>query len=86
MGEGNDWANNKEYTGIHLIEVDASKKDGWSFLEIGFVLLALKLLISNAFHYMYFTKHILKKKVAKAVDIAMLNVTPPVVNINCEML
>ena len=76
LGEGNNVANIKESTGIHLIEVDASNNDGWSWLEIGFVVLALKLglMISHAFHYFYLTNHLVKKKVAKAVDNAMLNV------------
>ena len=42
LGEGNNVANIKESTGIHLIEVDASNNDGWSWLEIGFTMLALK--------------------------------------------
>ena len=39
-------------TGLHLIEVDASNNDEWSLLEIGFVVLALKLglTISHALH------------------------------------
>ena len=52
LGEGNDVANVKESTGIHLIEVDASNNDGWSWLEIGFIVLALKLglMLSHAFN------------------------------------
>ena len=53
LGEGNDMSNIKESTGICLIEVDASNIDGWSLLEIGFIVLALKLglLISHALQY-----------------------------------
>ena len=41
-----------------------------------FIVLALKLgfLISHAIHYIYLTKHIVKKKVAKAFDNEMLNI------------
>ena len=83
LGEGNDVSNINTSNGIHLLEVDASNNEGWSWLEIGFVVLALKLglLISHAFHYFYLTKHLVKKKVVKAVDIAMLNVTPPANNV-----
>ena len=83
MGEGNDEANVKESTGIHLIEVDASNNDGLSWLEIGFVVLALKLglLISHAFHYFYLTKHLVEKKIVKSVGIAMQNVAAPVNNV-----
>ena len=83
LGEGNNVANVKESTGIHLIEVDASNNDGWSWLEIGFVVLALKLglLISHAFHYFYLTKHLVKNKVVKAVDNATQNVAAPVNNV-----
>ena len=35
----------------------------------------------HAFHYLYLTKHLVKKKVARAVDIEMRNVTPPVNNV-----
>ena len=76
-------ANIKESTGLHLIEVDASNNDGWSWLEIGFVVLALKmgLLLSHATHYFCLTKHLVKKKVVRAVKIKMKNVTPPVNNV-----
>ena len=83
MGQGNDVANVKESAGIHLIEVDASNNESWSWLEIGFVVLALKLglLLSHATHYFCLTKHLVKKKVVRAVKIKMKNVTPPVNNV-----
>ena len=83
MGQGNDVANVKESTGIHLIEVDASNNESWSWLEIRFVVLALKmgLLLSHATHYFCLTKHLVKKKVVRAVKIKMKNVTPPVNNV-----
>ena len=83
MGQGNDVANVKESTGIHLIEVDASNNESWSWLEIGFVVLALKmgLLLSHATHYFCLTKHLVKKKIVRAVEIEMKNVTPPVNNV-----
>ena len=83
MGQGNDVANVKESTGIHLIEVDASNNESWSWLGIGFVILALKmgLLLSHATHYFCLTKHLVKKKVVRAVEIEMKNVTPPVNNV-----
>ena len=63
MGQGNDVANVKESTGIHLIEVDASNNESWSWLEIRFVVLALKmgLLLSHATYYFCLTKHLVKK-------------------------
>ena len=83
MGQGNNVANVKESTGIHLIEVDASNNESWSWLEIRFVVLALKmgLLLSHATHYFCLTKHLVKKKVVRAVKIKMKNVTPPVNNV-----
>ena len=83
MGQCNDVANVKESTGIHLIEVDASNNESWSWLEIRFVVLALKmgLLLSHATHYFCLTKHLVKKKVVRAVKIKMKNVTPPVNNV-----
>ena len=77
MGQGNDVANVKESTGIHLIEVDASNNESWSWLEIEFVVL----LLSHATHYFCLTKHLVKKKVVRAVEIEMKNVTPPVNNV-----
>ena len=83
MGQGNDVANIKESTGIHLLEVDASNSESWSWLEIGFVILALKmgLLLSHAVHYFCLTKQLVKKKIVRAVEIEMknVNVTPQVV-------
>ena len=71
MGQGNDVANIKESTGIHLLELDASNSESWSWLEIGFVNLALKmgLLLSHAVHYFCLTKHLVKKKIVRAVEI-----------------
>ena len=76
-------ANVKESTGIHLIEVDASNNESWSWLEIRFVVLALKmgLLLSHATHYFCLTNHLVKKKVVRAVEIEMKNVTPLVNNV-----
>ena len=67
LGEGDDGANVKESSGIHLIKVDASNNDGWSRLEVGFVVLAFKLwiILSHALHYCFLTKKLVKKKVAK---------------------
>ena len=64
LGDGNDVSKINTSNGIHLLEVDNSNSNGWSWLEIGFVVLALKLglLISHAFHYFYLTKHLVKKK------------------------
>ena len=83
MGQGKDVANFKESTGIHLLEVDASNSESWSWLEIGFVILALKmgLLLTHAVHYFCFTKHLVKRKIVRAVELEMknVNVTPQVV-------
>ena len=77
MGQRNDMANVKESTCIHLIKVDASNDESWSWLEIGFVVLALKmgLLLSHATHYFCLTKHLVKKKVVRAVEIERLEAT-----------
>ena len=83
LGDGNDVSNINTSNGLHLIEVDNSNSKGWSWLEIGFVVLALKLglLISHGLHYFLLTKKLVKKKVVKAVDIAMQNVAAPINNV-----
>ena len=83
LGDGNDVSNINTSNGLHLIEVDNSNSKGWSWLEIVFVVLALKLgiLISHGLHYFLLTKKLVKKKVVKAVDIAMQNVAPPINNV-----
>ena len=43
LGDGDDTSIVKESKGFHIIEVDASNNQGWSWLEIGFNILALKL-------------------------------------------
>ena len=62
LGECDDVESN----GIHLIKVDASNNGGWSVLEVGFVILAIKLglILSHALHYCFLTKKLVKKKVA----------------------
>ena len=52
MGNGDDTSIVKESNGFHIIEVDASNNQGWSWLEIGFIILALKLglICSHALH------------------------------------
>ena len=54
LSDGNDVSNINTSNGLHLIEVDNSNSKGWSWLEIGFVVLALKLglLISHGLHYL----------------------------------
>ena len=66
-----------------MYSLKASNNDGWSWLKIGFVVLALKLglMLSHAVHYFCLTKHLVKKKVVRAVEIEMKNVTPPVDNV-----
>ena len=81
LGDGDDTAIVKESNGFHILEVDASNSQGWSWLEIGFVILAIKLglICSHAVHYFCLTKKLVKKKLTRAVNIEMKNVTPPVV-------
>ena len=43
LGDRNDVSKRNTFKGIHLLEVDNSSSDGWCWLEIGFVVLALKL-------------------------------------------
>ena len=43
MGDGDDTAIVKESNGFHILEVDASNSQGWSWLDIGIVILAIKL-------------------------------------------
>ena len=80
-GQGDNTAIVKESTGSHLIEVDNSNSKGRSWLEIGFIILALKmgLMCTHAVHYFCLTKKLVKKKLTKAVEIEMKNVNPPVV-------
>ena len=60
LADGDDTSIVKESNGIHLIEVDASNTKGWSWLEIGFIILALKmgLFYSHALHYFCPTKNL----------------------------
>ena len=83
LSDGNDVSNINTSNGLHLIEVDNSNSKGWSWLEIGFVVLTLQLglLISHGLHYFLLTKKLVKKKVVKAVDIAMQTVAAPIKNV-----
>ena len=64
MGDDDDTSIVKESNGFHIIEVDASNNQGWSWLEIGFIILALKLglICSHALHYFCLTKKLVRKK------------------------
>ena len=52
MGAVDDTLIVKESNGLHILEVDASSNQGWSWLEIGFIILSLKLglICSHALH------------------------------------
>ena len=84
MGPGDDTSMVKESNGFHILEVDASNDgQGWSWLEIGFIILAIKLglICSHGVHYWCITKKIVKKKLAHArarANIEMKDVTPVV--------
>ena len=82
MGPGDDTSIVKESNGFHILEVDASNDgQGWSWLEIGFIILAIKLglICSHVVHYFCLTKKNLKKKLAHArVNIEMKDVAPVV--------
>ena len=47
LGDGNDVSKINTSNGIHLLEVDNSNSNGWSWLEIVFFVLALKNQPSN---------------------------------------
>ena len=74
----------KESSGFHIIEVDGlGSADGqqWSWLEIGFIILAIKLglICRHGIHYFCLTKKMLKKKLHCAqVNIEMKDVAPVV--------
>ena len=64
MGPGDNTSMVKESNGFHILEVDASNDgQGWSWLEIGFIILAIKLglICSHGVHYWCITKKIVKK-------------------------
>ena len=84
MGAGDDTSIVKESSGFHIIEVDglgSTDGQGWSWLEIGFIILAIKLglICSHVIHYFCLTKKIFKQKLARAgVNIEMKDVAPVV--------
>ena len=79
VGSG-EVANFKESSGLHLLEIEAPKasSDGWSILEIGFVILAFKLglVLTHLAHYCFVTKRLVKKKVAIQMEHEMMKLTP----------
>ena len=85
MGSGDDTSIVKESNGIHLIEVDASDTQGWSWLEIGFIILALKmgLFCSHTLHYFCLSKKLVRKKLSRdrVPDVEMMDVIPPVISV-----
>ena len=67
MGDGDDISIVKELSGFHIIEVDVMglmDGQGWSWLEIGFTLLAIKLRLvcSNVLHFFVLQRKLLRKK------------------------
>ena len=75
--QGSNTANVQKSSGIHLIEVNSTDNEGWSWIEIGFVVLALKLvlMVSHTVHYCVVTKKLVKRK----VDMEMMKTNPPAV-------
>ena len=84
-------ANFKESSGLHLLEIEAPKgsSDGWSILEVGFVVLVLKLglIMTHGLHCCFVTKKLVKKRVAKSMELEMMKLTPkpPVVSGTVEV-
>ena len=92
MGDGDDISIMKELSGFHIIEVDGMGSmdgQGWSWLEIGFTSLAIKLRLvrSNVLNFFCFTKKVIKKNLACAkLNFGMSNTddkpaVPPVLQI-----
>ena len=79
VGSG-EVANFKESSGLHLLEIEAPEAgtDEWSILEIGFVVLAFKLglIVTHGLHYCFVTRSLVKKKVAKSMELEMMKLTP----------
>ena len=64
MGSGDDTSMVKGSSGFHVIEVDASSNGkGWSWAEIGFLVVIIKLglICSHGFHYLCITKKMEEK-------------------------
>ena len=79
MGAGDNMSIVKESSGLHILEVDGlGPGDGqvWFWLELGFIILAIKLgsIWSHRVHNFCLTKKIVKKKLARArINIEMTN-------------
>ena len=93
MGDGDDISIVKELSGFHISEVDGMGSmdgQGWSWLEIGFTLLTIKLRLvcSSVLNFFSFTKKVIKKKLACAkLNFGMSNkdvtpANPPVLQIS----
>ena len=66
MGAGDDMSIVKESSGLHILEVDGfgpGDGQGWFWLELGFIILAIKLvsICSHGVHNFCLTKKIVKK-------------------------
>ena len=42
MGPGDDTLIVKEFNGFYILEINASNNQGWSWLEIGFIIVSIK--------------------------------------------
>ena len=86
MNGSGEVANFKESSGLHLLEIETPKgsSDGWSILEIGFVVLVFKLglIVTHGLHYCLVTKKLVKKRVKKSMEFEMMKLTqkPPAVS------
>ena len=86
MNGSGEVANFKESSGLHFLEIETPKggSDGWSILEIGFVVLVFKLelIVTHGLHYCLVTKKHVKKRVKKSMDFEMMKLTqkPPAVS------
>ena len=82
MGARNDTSIAKESSGFHILEVDglgSTDGQGWSWLDIGFIILAIKLglICSHGIHYFCLKKKVVETKLACAgVNIEMKDVAP----------
>ena len=76
MSGENESALVEESSGIHLLEINGSgmsSKGEWNWMEISFVVLGFIFVLNftHICHYCFFTKKVVKRKVARDVEMEM---------------